>query len=314
MAAVRDSNEMTDDTPRPGYEPFPVNLREKTWLNRVDGRLRRRLPRPAYESMLAGYHGLRRVARRNPGRGRMLPDFVIIGAAKAATTSLYAWLCEHPDVVRARAKEIHYFSWFHYRGEDWYRHFFPLERDRAVYKAEHGRPFITGEASPSYMLDGGAPPRMAALIPDAKLIVQLRNPVDRAYSQFQMRRRDDEESIESFLGAVAAERAQVGPPITRTYVARGLYAEQLERWLAVFPREQLHVLAMEDLATDPQRVLDRVHEFLGIAPRRAEDLEARYTAKYDPLPAEERAQLTEYFRPHNERLYELLGRDFGWER
>lgn len=313
MAAVRESNEIADDLPRPGYEPFPVTRREKTWLNSVDGRLRRRLPGPAYESMLSGYHGLRRVAGRNPGRGRTLPDFVIIGAAKAGTTSLYAWLCEHPDVVRARAKEIHYFSWFHYRGDDWYRYFFPLERERAAYVAEHGRPFITGEASPSYMLEAGAPQRMAKLIPDAKLIVQLRNPVDRAYSQFQMRRRDGQEPIESFPDAVETEGEQVGPAVNRTYVARGRYAEQLERWFKVFPREQFHVLAMEDLAVDPQGALDGVHEFLRLQPRRADNLDPRYVSKYDAMPPQDRARLTEYFRPHNERLYELLGRDFGWE-
>jgi hypothetical protein len=315
---------MTDNESRPGYEPFPVQ-RRRTWLNALDGKLRRRLPRGAYQSMLGGYYGLRKATGRNPGRGRVLPDFVILGAAKAGTTSLYAWLSEHPEVTRAAAKEIHYFSFYYERGTDWYRHFFPLERERKAFAAEHGRPFITGEASPSYLLDPSVPARMAELIPDAKLIVSLREPVERAYSQFQMRRRDQKEPVESFIGAMAAEDPSLqldGRPLAqadvvdigRTYLARGRYAEQLERWLQHFRREQIHIVAMEDLAADPQGILDGVHQFLGLPPRNAEDLAPRFVSEYDPLPEDARRVLGDYFRPHNQRLYELLGRDFGWER
>jgi Sulfotransferase domain len=320
---------MSDNVSRRGYEPFPVARRKLTWLNAVDGSLRARLPRPAYLSALAGYHGVRRLARRNPGRGRMLPDFVIIGAAKAGTTSVYAWLCEHPYVARARAKEIHYFSFYHYRGADWYRYHFPPERERASFAAEHGRPFITGEGSPTYLPDSDAPRRMGKLNPDVKLIVSLRDPVDRAYSQFQMRRRDGFEPVESFFTAAALEDGRVdgGHARTlaaqanhshlktgRTYLERSRYAEQLARWLNYFPREQLHVLTIEEMAADPQGCLDALHDFLGLPGHRPEHLEPQFRTQYDPLPEETRALLTGYFRPFNERLYELLGSDFGWER
>ncbi len=315
---------MTDNETRPGYEPFPVQ-RRKTWLNAFDGQLRRRLPRGAYRSMLGGYNGLRKATGRNPGRGRMLPDFVILGAAKAGTTSLYAWLCEHPQVRRSAAKEIHYFSFHYERGTDWYRHFFPLERERQASAREHGRPFIAGEASPSYLLDPLVPARMAKVIPRAKLIIALREPVERAYSQFQMRRRDQKEPLQSFITAVAAEDPALRvdglaldrgaiEDIGRTYLARGRYAEQLERWLAYFPREQLHIVAMEDLAADPQGTLGGLQQFLGLPRQEAADLEPRFVSKYDPLPAEARQVLGDYFRPHNQRLYKLLGRDFGWDR
>jgi hypothetical protein len=322
-----DSEETTGNAARPGYEPFPVNRRKRTWLNGVDGRLRRKLPAPVYRPLLATHHGLRTLARKNPGRGRLLPDFVIIGAAKAGTTSLYAWLCEHPCVERARAKEIHYFSYYHYRGADWYRHHFPLREERDAFATERGRPFLTGEASPSYMLDDRAPQRMAALIPDVKLIVQVRDPVDRAYSQFQMRRRDGEEPISSFAAALeredptfaataaAARAARALDPEGdwRTYLRRGRYAEQLVRWFEYFPRDQFHVVAMEDLAANPERSLNDVHEFLGLPPHRPDELKPLYTFQYDPMPPETRRRLVEYFKPHNERLSELLGRDFAWE-
>ncbi len=326
-----DSTVMREGLPRPGYEPFPVAHRKRSWLDSLDDRLHGTLPQRAYVPMLVGYHGIRMLARRNPGRGRMLPDFVIIGAAKGGTTSLYAWLCEHPYVARATVKEVHYFSFHHYRGADWYRAHFPRRRDRSAFAAEHGRGFITGEGSPSYLPGYSVPRRMAKLIPQAKLIVSLREPIGRAYSQFHMRRRDGFEPVESFLTAVALEDPAVDDGharargsqgkgsngyalVGRTYLQRSRYAEQLERWLECFPREQIHVLSTDDLAADPQAALDGVHEFLGLAPRRADRLEALFTSHYEPLPEDARAALTDYFRPHNQRLYELLGRDFGWER
>lgn len=294
----------------------------------LDRRLRRRLPRPTYEIAVGGYNGLRKVVGRNPGRGRLLPDFVIIGAAKAGTTSLYGWLSEHPFVAPASQKEVHYFDYNYYRGEDWYRKHFALETERARFAAEHGRPFITGEASPPYISHQWAPSRLAATLPHAKLLVALRNPVDRAYSQYQMSRREGEEPLDSFLAATEAEAARLAPEVAHvqsdrrynswpigcwSYLLRSRYAEGLQRWFALFPRSQFHFITLEQLARDPQAALDAVHDFLEIPAHVYPELRPLHTASYDSMGAQARAQLTEYFRPHNERLYELVGTDFGWD-
>jgi Sulfotransferase domain len=300
--------------------------RARDALNR---RLRRTLPRPAYNHLQLNYQRLCKLSRRNPGRGRVLPEFVIIGAAKAGTTSLYAWLSEHPFVASSSQKEVHFFDYNYYRGEDWYRRHFPLEAERAAFASRHGRPFLTGEASPSYLSHHWAPRRLARLLPRARLIVSLRNPVDRAYSQFQMSRREGEEALDSFMEAVEAEERRLAPERARmqrsrhynswpigcwSYLMRSRYAEQLEHWLTLVSREQLHVLTLEQMADDPQGALDGVHRFLGLPAHRYEDLRPLHTASYEPIGAEDRAMLNDYFRPHNERLYELLGVDFGWER
>jgi Sulfotransferase domain len=294
----------------------------------LNWRLRHTLPRPAYDHLVLNHQRLRKLVRRNPGRGHILPDFVIIGAAKAGTTSLYGWLAEHPFVGGASKKEVHFFDYNYYCGEDWYRRHFPLESERAAFRQDHGRPFLTGEASPSYISHYWAPQRLAKGLPQARLIVTLRNPVDRAYSQFQMTRREQEEELESFAAAIEIEDRRLDPERARakadrhyyswrigcwSYLMRSRYAEQLERWLALFPREQFHFLTLEEMATDPQRALDGVHEFLGLPAHRYDDLVPLHTATYDSMGAEVRAQLTEYFRPYNERLYELVGIDFGWE-
>src|SRR5579863_163895 len=281
-------------------------------LGRLDLRARRRLPRPVYQTLVRGIHDARTLTGTSPGRGRLLPDFVIIGAAKAGTTSLYGWLRRHPDIAPASQKEVHFFDYHYFRGTNWYRSHFPRAAERAAFTAEHGYPFVTGEASPSYISHHWVPERLATLLPQAKLLVALRNPVDRAYSQYQMSCRENEETLD-FASAVAAEEERLAPERARlaadrrynswpigcwSYLMRGRYAEQLDRWLTLFPREQFHFLSLEELSRDPQAVLDGVHSFLGVRPHSYPDLKPLHTAAYSELDPAVRAQLTEYFRPH----------------
>lgn len=307
----------------------PRSARIAGRLTQLDNRARQRLPRPVYRSLVRSCHRALAVSGRSPGRGRLLPDFVIIGAAKAGTTSLFAWLSDHPFISSARKKEVHYFDYNYFRGEGWYRAHFPLQEQRARFAAEHGQPFITGEASPSYLSHQWAPQRTAALLPNAKLIVALRNPVDRAYSQFQMSRREQEEPLETFAEALAAEEQRLAPERGRmlrdrwynswpigcwSYLMRSRYAEQLLRWMELFPRQQLHFLTLEQLSQHPHRTLAAVHDFLGVPAYEHPALAAEHVApRYDSISSEQRLALQEYFRPHNERLYELVGIDFGWD-
>jgi hypothetical protein len=246
-------------------------------------------------------------------------------------------MIEHPFVAPAvtddayfgNTKEVHFFDYEYSRGVDWYRSHFPLERERLEFARRHGRPFVTGEASPPYLSHHWAPRRARKLLPNAKLIAVLRNPVDRAYSHFQLTRREGWEEHESFEDALRAEEERLRPELDRirrdprynsyrfgawSYLARSRYAEQVERWLEHFPREQFLFLKAEELFSEPARSLQSVYRFLGLPEHGHESLEGRNSAEYDPLPPETRAWLADYFRPHNERLYELVGVDFGWER
>jgi hypothetical protein len=261
----------------------------------------------------------------------------VIGAAKSGTTSLYGALVDHPFVMPCttreasfgNTKEVHFFDYTFYRGQDWYRSHFPLERERREFEAEHGRPFLTGEASPSYISSYWAPGRIRKLLPDVRLIAVLRNPVDRAYSQFQMSRRQGIEPLERFEEATAAEEERLRPEVARlsadprynspdygrwSYLARSRYAEQLERWLELFPREQFLFLKAEDLLAESTATIDAVYEFLGLPAHRLGKPMRLHTGEYAAMAPDVRAQMVEYFRPHNERLYDLLGIDLGWER
>jgi sulfotransferase family protein len=249
---------------------------------------------------------------------RPLPDFLIVGAQKAGTTALYAYLRRHPTITGPSWKEVSYFDRHYARGESWYRGNFPnLLRSRGE---------LVGEASPSYVFHPLGPERVQALVPEARLIVLVRDPVDRALSHYNHELALGRESL-SFEDALAAEGGRLEGEVERlcadpryfsrawwshTYKARGRYAEQLERWLAVFPREQLLIVPSEELLAEPEHVHARVLEFLGAPPHRLDAYPRVFERQYEVMKPDTRAELADYFAEPNRRLYELVGRDLGW--
>jgi hypothetical protein len=247
---------------------------------------------------------------------RPLPDFLILGAQKAGTTALYAYLRWHPGLTGPAWKEVSYFDRHYRRGARWYRGHFPLRPgDRVV-----------GEASPGYLFHPLAPSRVKATVPEARLIALLRDPVDRALSHYHHEVALGREPL-TFEQAIEAEPERTRGEEERlsrepdyfshtwwdyTYLARGRYAEQLERWLAVFPREQLLVLASDELAAEPGQTFARVLEFLGAPGHDLESYPRVYAQSYGEMQPDTRRRLAEYFAEPNRRLYELLGRDFGF--
>ena len=255
------------------------------------------------------------LARRMRER-RSLPDAVILGAQKCGTSSLQGYLVQHPGVIAPLRKEVHYFDLNHGQGEAWYRAHFGRE----------GEPGLNLDASPYYLFHPAVPARMHALLPEAKLIVLLRDPVRRAYSHYWHERDKGRESL-SFEDAIAAEPERLGQSEAQlasgeiassrehqlhSHLARGRYAEQLDRWFALYPRERVLVLRFEDFVGAPLAGLNRTLEFLGLPPMTALDLEARNTRKYPPMSDETAAKLRDYYAPHNRRLEALLGREMGW--
>jgi hypothetical protein len=265
--------------------------------------------------------------RRKPQNKRlpqpgMLPDFLIIGAQKGGTTYLYNILRRHPCFKPAVKKEIHFFDTPGFRrGLDWYRTHFPQQQE------VDGRRVITGEASPYYLFFPYTARRVAESIPRAKLIALLRNPVDRAYSDYQHTFRQghetlgfgealelEEERLRGEKEKILADESYRSINYRRySYLSRGIYVDQLKEWHRYFDPEQLLILKSEDFFAGPSETVDIVLEFLDL-PERDFELEGkRNEGGYsEPMDPETRRWLQEYYEPHNERLYEYLGIDFGW--
>ncbi len=240
---------------------------------------------------------------------RPLPDFVIIGAQRSGTTSLFRWLTERPDVEPAWKKEVHFFDSHYDRGLRWYRAHFPLRRA--------GR--ITGESTPYLLLHPLAPERAANDLPDACFIALLRDPVERAISNHWLRRRRARAPGESLEQALDREaelleadtgqllRGEVDPThMAYSYVARGEYAPQLRRWFDAAGRERVLVVESERLAADP-RVAAGVLDRLGLPDRGDPFPVTNQAVRSEEVGEATMARLRSHFEPHNQELFELLG-------
>jgi hypothetical protein len=263
------------------------------------------------------------------GALRMYPDFVIIGARKAGTTSLYNYLVEHPSVLPALMKEIHFFTSFYSKGERWYRGNFPMRLEQWLFEKTGGRRVITGEATPNYYYDPLTPARIRAMCPNAKLILVLRDPVSRAFSDYNhdVRHGRFTASEDPFEAVVEREMSFLAGPGKEVFkstdafrivnshcrhLARGQYARHLRFWLDAFSRDQMLVIRGEELYRAPQATFGRVLEFLELQPFNLKSYQAHNSNTYRPMSPEVRERLEKYFEPYNHELYELLGEDLGW--
>ena len=274
------------------------------------------------QSRKKAYHA-RHLWRSATAPIRTLPDFVIIGAQKCGTSFLYQLLVQHPHVKPAFGKEVHYFDLNFRKGDYWYRSYFPL-------RMRNSRKYITGEASPYYLFHPHAARRASTVIPDAKLIVLLRNPVDRAYSHYQhqvKRGKGEARETLTFEEAIEAEERILPREVskmlqdeyyesashrTRSYLSRGKYIDQLLVWSSFFRRKQMLVLKSEDLFNDTANTLERMLDFLGVPQWAPETYSIPNKREYTDVSPLIRQRLDEYYKPHNQRLYEYLGVNLGW--
>ena len=253
---------------------------------------------------------------------RSQPDFLVVGVMKGGTTSLFRYLSQHPDVLPPFRKEIKYFDCNYFKGSAWYRAHFPLKK-----KFTNGSK-LTGEATPYYIFHPTSHERIASAVPQAKIIIILRNPIDRAYSHYQHMLRVGREPL-SFEDAIAAEPERLAGEAEKiaadpryptfmhlqySYLGRSAYLAQIKRWHALFPKEQVLILQSENLYTKTAETMEKVQDFLGLShwhPENGYDIFKE--GSYEPIQLATRAKLAAHFKPQNEALYAYLDRDYDWE-
>jgi hypothetical protein len=273
----------------------------------------------------------RLAARILTGRYRTMPDALVIGAQRCGTSSLYKHLGRHPNAAPSLRKEVDYFTIDHAKGERWYRAHFPLELRRRLAR-RRGRPFVTFEATPDYLFDPRAPERVKRQLPDVKLIVLLRDPVSRAVSHYHHNVRHGLEPLD-IAGALEAEDDRLDgayeevldDPDSRaldlrrySYVGRGRYAEQLARWRALFPPEQMLVVRSADLFDPARDGFGHILDFLGLPRWQPEEFRNYsyrnpFDGEYPDPPAEVTAFLRTRFAQADRDLVDLLGDGFRWD-
>ncbi|MFB9721279.1 sulfotransferase family protein [Planobispora longispora] len=262
---------------------------------------------------------------------RHLPDFLIVGSKRGGTTSLWNYLVQHPLVMPMfpESREIKS-PWYFYvnyaKGDAWYRSHFATERRLDQMERKYGTRPLTGEACPYYMYYPPVAERVRERMPDAKIIISLRDPVRRAYSHYWERVDAGTEKL-SFEEALAAEPERLRGEAERmaadpyyyseahdfhSYRDRGIYLPQVQRWLELFPRENILIIAAEDLYRNEKETFAEVIRFLGLP-----EWELPIARRHNYLPAppmnpETAAELADFYRPHNEALFRFLDRKFPW--
>ena len=256
-------------------------------------------------------------------RNRPLPDFIIIGTQKSGTTSLHAYLSQHPQFLKPYEKEVHFFDGGldpavdnYEKGQAWYRAHFPFRKNGSA-----SRVF---EASPLYIFNPLVPDRMFNLLPQVKIVAILRNPTERAISHYFHEKQRGYELL-SLLEALQEEEQRMELAIQRkdyknysfihhSYKSRGHYREQLERFFKLFPLRQFLILTSEDFFHDPDNVLRQVTDFAGAdSSFKVRDSRPRNVARNkEQIAVEVYQYLNSYFKPYNEALYELLGKEYDW--
>jgi len=264
---------------------------------------------------------------------RVDPDYLIIGAKRGGTTSLSEYLLAHPNVgslfpKAQNIKGLYYFDNNFTKGPAWYRSHFPTRERRRRMEARLGGPWLVGEATPYYLFHPAAAARAEQLAPQAKVIVLLRDPVDRAYSHYRERVRHGAEPL-GFAEAIAAEPARLAGEEERiladpsyrsfahenhSYVAQGEYITGLKRWLDRYPRSQVLILRSEDLYAEPGPTYDRTLDLLGLPRFRPRKFELTNYHPGSPMDPDVEAMLVEHFAPWNQRLEAFLEMDMGWRR
>lgn len=250
---------------------------------------------------------------------RLLPGFLVVGTKRGGSTSLYEYVVAHPDVSTCLVpKGTHYFDVNFGLGWIWYRSRFPLPLP--------GRPALTGEASPYYLFHPLAPGRIADALPRAKILVALREPVSRAWSHWNYESQRGFEDL-GFEEAIRLEpsrldgeeeRLAADPAATsfehrhHSYVARGMYADQLARFRSSLGDDQILVVQSEDLYARTDDVMQRVYAFLELPPFSGSTWPVHKGRTYPTMPASVRRCTEPLFVEANERLFADPLVDFRW--
>lgn len=271
--------------------------------------------------------GFRRIIGLCTWKIRPLPDFILIGAQRAGTTSLFNYLCQHPNIRPSIPKEVQYFSNYYHKGINWYRSHFPISWSKEKRSGSKRESFFTGEATPYYLIHPHAPQRVRKTIPDTLIIILLRNPVDRAYSHYYHEVRMGVENL-TFGEAIDKEEERLDREMEKmiqnenylsfnyqhySYLSRGIYVNQIEKWKKHFQSQRFIILSSESFFETPAKTLRRITDVLEIPSWDLFDRKNYHNSSYPRMSSLMRDRLSQYFEPHNQKLYKLLNVDLGWE-
>ena len=260
---------------------------------------------------------------------RIKPTYLIIGASRSGTTAMYDYLSKNRYGYRAPHKELHFFDKYFHKGFQWYKGNFPTIFHKFYFEKILHKKIVAGEATARYLLLPIVAKRISECIPDIKLIVMVRNPIERTFSHYRRQFEKDNES-RTFEDVVDAEIEYLSSlPSTfdddnldeyaerflkAPYLGRSLYYQQLQMWLKYFNKKQILLLKSEDFYQDPWGSLDKAYSFLGTKNYdKPPNLKIKQNASGYKIPLDDitAKKLTDFFNPHNQMLKKEWGISFA---
>jgi hypothetical protein len=259
----------------------------------------------------------------------ILPNFYIIGGQKCGTTSMFEYLSKHPSVFPAAAKDIRFYDKYFHKGQDWYKTYFPSKTEETFNQLFHKNSIQTVDATERYLEHPLAAIRIKKITPNAKFIILLRNPIDRAFSHYMMNVDRNMESL-SFEESLLKEHSRIDNKLEKMqndssfyddnyfrygYTDRSIYVTKLKRWLSIFSREQFLIIQSEEFLEKPDLIYKQTIEFLGLKKWTLNNFKQfkKRDYKIPQMKPETRENLIKLFEPHNQQLYNLLGKKFNWD-
>jgi hypothetical protein len=277
---------------------------------------------------------LDRMMRHLTRHSRLLPDILIVGNNKSASNTVFYNLIEHPQIEGSSRRENRFFDANYWRGENWYRTHFPTKTSKQKFEKNNSKLLVL-DSSPTSYLHPYAAQRVKKLLPDAKLIILFRNPVEYAYSLWWHRSRTKVES-ETFENCILNDqerfeetekkwrndevREHTWVDLRLSYVSDGIYFNHIEKWFSLFSKENIHCINVDDLAKEPIVVLNKICAFLNLPDyhfsnyaKKNVNKEDQRKPTYPPMNPDTRKKLIEFYKPHNEKLESFLNIKFNWD-
>ena len=230
------------------------------------------------------------------------------------------YLNQHPNIAGALYDELGYFDDNYHLGVNWYKSLFPTIFTKKRIQKEHGK-FLSFDDTPFYIYNPQVARRIHENFPNAKMILLLRNPIDRAYSNYNLTnfaKLTFDEFIKNEIDEInninldSKDESYLVNDFYEKILPRGFYAKQLEAWYQIFPKEKILIKSSEDFANNTDEVLNQIFNFLEIKQVKIKDTKKHNVRKFPPMEQKTRDHLIEFFKPYNESLYKLINKKFDW--
>ena len=249
---------------------------------------------------------------------RVLPDFLVIGSKRCGTTSLYEYLGQHPCIKKSSHDHIGFFDDNFHLGMGFYKSFFPTIFEKMFFEFKNGK-LLTNDVTSSYIQNSQTATKIFQTLPNTKIIAILRNPIDRAYSEYNLDLRANPD-IQSFETIIQNEIDNMGNKNddevikNKHYLKKGIYFDQLKPWFKLFPKKNILILSTEKFGKDTNNIFNIIFEFLNLENYNIENSKRMQKGTYTKLNSKTREKLLKFYKLKNNQLYDLINEKFDWDK